>query len=1418
MPITGVEYLHKLAGVFFPAPQAGSCTEVNAKDRPSGSAGRTRKSIFILRRAVLCAATALLTTVVGGASALYAQDVDWVLNLNDIGFDPTIAGGTIQYSISVSNNGIADSPPTTVDLTFPAGTTLVSATGTIAGCAVVPTAGPGTVTCTVPALSAFAADSVGLTAGVQTTTGGTVSFSAAVATGAGEAAADVGNNSSTQTTTVVAGADLELDLIGPATAASGSSVTYTFTATNKGPNPASGFTLQFPAPTGLTGISAPAGCTLTTGTYSCLIAGPVPVGGTVSRAFTGQVSAGGGSTVTPIGSLLPGSPADPILSNNTDSVSTAITSGSDVRISKSRSPSGTLLVGNPVTFTLSPTYTGDSPSGLTITDTVPANYSINTVTPSGGSGWSCTVAGQLVTCNRATGAGPGANISLGTIAIAATVASPGTAPATTNTATISSTGPVDPNTGNNTASDGGATIAAPVVDLRANKSGPSPALVVVGNAYNFSISATNIGNAPFYGTLVLTDSLPAGLNVTGYTGSGWSCLPAASVGSPVVGAATITCQRAYTVGAPLAAGATTPVAVLQTIATGTGSITNSVTVSAPISNLPDTNSVNDTASYSVTGFPGGPGGNFADITVSKTRLNATVAAGDPQSFTIRVENAGPQPSANITLTDNLVQLINGNAAAPTGSGLISVTATGMTCSTTSISGPGRRLTCTIPTLPVCSGASCPEVTVQIRPGGEAGSRTNTASAISSTVADANLTNNSGTATFDLLARADVTVTKVASPSPVSAGQNLTYVLTARNLANGLSSAANVTVTDTLPSNVTFISASAACSTKPVANSTTSPTNNQVLCNLGTIANGAQQTATIVVRPNFGTFGTLPPGLRNTAVVSTSTTETNTGNNSTFADTLVNPPALDLLINKIDSLDPVAVTQNTVYTITASNLGPSAAENVVVEDLLPPAGVSYQSHTVPADGTCGTVPAPNSFGGTLRCTFPSLPAGQSRAITITTLGVNKGFFTNRASVTSDEVLAGFGLNLANNVVAETTTVRTRADVAVVSKTPSADPVNVRENFTFAIVVQNNPDALSGLAEADNVQVSDTLPANMVLTGLPTVSALTGVITASTCTGAVGATSFSCTLGTMINGGVATITVPVKVLSVSARPQTFTNSASISTSSFDVNSSNNTNSGTVAVSSSSISGRIFRDFNADGLETAGDTGVGGISLALSGTSADGAPISRTVTTAPDGSYTFPFVPQGNYTVTRGAVAESYLTNGTNSAGSAGGTPSTPTTITSIALPANTLATGYLFPLIPTARVGIAKEVLSGPTANADGSFNVGFRLRVTNLSLEALNAVAVTDSLASPARIFGTFASLAAPASDPMARGTYTILAASDGFLWRSEQRFQWKRGSDCCERLRRLSRRNMSDRFLHSRSACCSCARLGQLPEPGQRHR
>lgn len=124
--------------------------------------------------------------------------------------------------------------------------------------------------------------------------------------------------------------------------------------------------------------------------------------------------------------------------------------------------------------------------------------------------------------------------------------------------------------------------------------------------------------------------------------------------------------------------------------------------------------------------------------------------------------------------------------------------------------------------------------------------------------------------------ADLSITKTDSPDPVVRGNNLTYTIKVTN--GGPLDATGVVVTDNLPgaSDVDFVSATS-------AGTTCQKTGNVVTCDLGTIANQASKTVTVVVKTKR--TGTLS----NTATVA-SPDDNTPANNSATAATTVNKAA------------------------------------------------------------------------------------------------------------------------------------------------------------------------------------------------------------------------------------------------------------------------------------------------------------------------------------------------------------------------------------------------------------------------------------------------------------------------------------------------------------------------------------------------
>ncbi|GAA2658384.1 conserved repeat domain-containing protein [Actinosynnema pretiosum] len=109
-------------------------------------------------------------------------------------------------------------------------------------------------------------------------------------------------------------------------------------------------------------------------------------------------------------------------------------------------------------------------------------------------------------------------------------------------------------------------------------------------------------------------------------------------------------------------------------------------------------------------------------------------------------------------------------------------------------------------------------------------------------------------------------------------------------------------------------------------------------------------------------------------------------------------------------------------------------------------------------------------------------------------------------------------------------------------------------------------------------------------------------------------------------------------------------------------------------SSLAGSVYVDANGNGARDAGETGIAGVAVTLTGTDDAGNAVNRPTTTAADGGYSFTGLLSGDYRVDEAQPA-GYL-DGADTPGTAGGTATPPDSITAIDLPAGNAATGYLF----------------------------------------------------------------------------------------------------------------------------------------------
>src|SRR5206468_528309 len=182
--------------------------------------------------------------------------------------DPVTPGGTLTYTITVSNAGPNAAASVTMNDPLPPQTTFQSMPTPAGWSCTTPAAGStGTVNCTTASLASAATAT--FTLGVQVSSaaldGSTISNTATVSSTTADS--NTGNNSATATTTVRAQADLAITKTdSPDPVTPGGTLTYTITVSNAGPNAAASVTMNDPLPSQTTfqSMPTPAGWSCTT--------------------------------------------------------------------------------------------------------------------------------------------------------------------------------------------------------------------------------------------------------------------------------------------------------------------------------------------------------------------------------------------------------------------------------------------------------------------------------------------------------------------------------------------------------------------------------------------------------------------------------------------------------------------------------------------------------------------------------------------------------------------------------------------------------------------------------------------------------------------------------------------------------------------------------------------------------------------------------------------------------------------------------------------------------------------------------------------------------------------------------------------------------------------------------------------------
>lgn len=354
-------------------------------------------------------------------------------------------------------------------------------------------------------------------------------------------------------------------------------------------------------------------------------------------------------------------------------------------------------------------------------------------------------------------------------------------------------------------------------------------------------------------------------------------------------------------------------------------------------------------------------------------------------------------------------------------------------------------------------------------------------------------------------------------SVLQVGGSDTWTITVIN--NGPGTANNVTVTNVLPANMAFVSASAGC-TESVGT---------VTCVATSLNSAATTNFTVTMTADTAAAGS---SIVNTASVVADEPDTNSANDSlSAAGVLV--PSVDLSVSSITPSTTSVTSGSTVgYTVLIENTGPDNGTNIAFTAPLPA--------TTTFDGA-GSDPGCSETAGTITCTIGAMTSGTNTNMLVSLTTSTTGSLTFTPTVSGSEYDPATGNDSATdnsvNVVGTSTNLS-------LGMSPSAGSINVNTNVTYTITVTE-----LGVGAATNVTVVDALPANMTY-----VSDTGGCVEAP-------ADTLTCNLGALALSGTTnfTITATAGV----GTEGTLANSATVSATEGDSDSSDNMGSTNITV---------------------------------------------------------------------------------------------------------------------------------------------------------------------------------------------------------------------------------------------------------------
>jgi uncharacterized repeat protein (TIGR01451 family) len=379
----------------------------------------------------------------------------------------------------------------------------------------------------------------------------------------------------------------------------------------------------------------------------------------------------------------------------------------------------------------------------------------------------------------------------------------------------------------------------------------------------------------------------------------------------------------------------------------------------------------------------------ADLSLTASAAPEPVGVGSNLVYSISITNRGPNAASGVVVSNHI----------PAGVAFISATG-GTTLS-------GGVLLVNLGSL---ANGAVTNAQVIVQPTA-AGKLTNLFQVFAST-SDPVPTNNSATVvstvTNAAVVAADLSLTASAAPEPLGVGSNLVYSITVSNA--GPSAATGVMVSNRVPVNVTFVSATGG----------STPSGGVLLLNLGSLAVDATNSVQIVLQP------TVAGKLTNLFQVFASQTDPVLTNNvATVVSTVTNgsPLPVDVALSLMAAPNPVGVGAPLTYSLTVTNNSSTLATGVVVSNTLPPNVTLFS--LLPSEGSA------SNNAGVVTFTVGSLSNGIAATLAIVVIPEAAGQFTNVAEAFSAQPDSQATNNSVTNVTTAVTVPITNLVLTILS---------------------------------------------------------------------------------------------------------------------------------------------------------------------------------------------------------------------------------------------------------------------------------------------------------------------------------------------------------------------------------------------------